>query len=97
MEEFEGKFIRPIRNASYPATLAALSLTGARIGVSGRAGVPTTYTFLLAAAAFLVSAFSLFFYSLYPTRKPLWSVSAIAFLVGLLCLITSVFLLIYSI
>jgi hypothetical protein len=94
MEGFEEKFIKPIRNASYPATLAALSLAGARVQSVSTSGVVTL--FLLAAAAFLVSSFTVFFYSIYPTRKPLWTTSAVAFLIGLFFLITSVFLLLIA-
>jgi hypothetical protein len=95
MEEFEERFIKPIVNASYPATLAALSL--AVLQVTAISGAPTPIslknTLLIAAAAFLVSAFSIFFYNIYPTRKKLWTVAAIAFLAGLVLSIVSVFLL----
>ena len=95
MEEFEERFIKPIVNASYPATLAALSLTVLQVtAIAG--GSPASYiknTLLTAAAAFLVSAFSIFFYNIYPTRKKLWTVAAITFLAGLLLSILSVFLL----
>jgi len=95
MEEFEEKFIKPIVNASYPATLAALSLTV--LQVSGLSGEPIPaslrITFLLGATAFLVSAFSVFFYTVYPTRKKLWTMTALAFLIGLVCSVVSVFLL----
>jgi len=95
MEEFEEKFIKPIVNASYPATLAALSLTVLQVsGLSGTP-IPTSLriTFLLGAATFLLSAFSIFFYSLYPTRRKLWTITALTFLVGLLCSLGSVLLL----
>jgi len=95
MEEFEEKFIKPIVNASYPATLAALSLT--ILQVTGFSGVPPPsslrITLLLGAAAFLLSAFCVFFYSIYPTRKKLWTSAAVSFLLGLFCSIVSVFLL----
>lgn len=95
MEEFEKRFIKPIVNASYPGTLAALSLTV--LQVTGLTGKPTPValriTLLLGAATFLLSAFSIFFYSIYPTRKKLWTSTAITFLVGLFCSIVSVFLL----
>jgi len=95
MEEFEEKFIKPIVNASYPGTLAALSLTV--LGVTGMSGEPVPSslktTLLLGAATFLLSAFSIFFYSIYPTRKKLWTATALTFLVGLFCSIVSVFLL----
>jgi hypothetical protein len=92
MEEFEEKFIKPIVNASYPGTLAALSLTVLQITGMQTPSV-LRYTLLLAAITFLSSAFSIFFYSIYPTRKKLWTTAAVMFLIGLFCLITSVLLL----
>jgi len=95
MEDFEERFIKPIVNASYPGTLAALSLTV--LQVTGRGGEPTPFslkaTLLMGAAMFLLSAFSIFFYSIYPTRKKLWTSTAITFLIGLFCSVLSVFLL----
>jgi len=95
MEEFEERFIKPIVNASYPAMLAALSLT--TLQVTGFSGVLPPFSFritlLLGAASFLLSAFFVFFYSVYPTRKKLWTVAAVTFLAGLMCSIISVFLL----
>jgi hypothetical protein len=95
MEDFEERFIKPIVNASYPGTLAALSLTV--LQVTGLGGKPTPFslrfTLLLGAATFLLSAFSIFFYSIYPTRKKLWTATAFTFLIGLFCSIFSVFLL----
>jgi hypothetical protein len=90
MEEFEEKFIKPIVNASYPATLAALSLAVLQIGPVNEI---LKVTLLLGAGTFLISAFCVFFYCIYPTRKMLWTVGAIDFLVGLSCSIISVFLL----
>jgi hypothetical protein len=90
MEEFEEKFIKPIVNASYPATLAALSLAVLQIGVTS---FYLRATLLFAAGTFLLSAFCVFFYCIYPTRKMLWTVGAINFLIGLSCSILSVFLL----
>jgi len=95
MEEFEEKFIKPIINASYPGTLAALSL--AVLQVTGIHGEQTPFmlkfALLVSAVTFLLSAFSIFFYSIYPTRKKLWTSAAMMFLVGLFCLFASVFLL----
>ena|SRR3989304_8382312 len=95
MEEFEEKFIKPIVNASYPGTLAALSLTV--LQVTGLSGTPTPFslktTLLVGAATFLLSAFSIFFYSIYPTRRKLWTSTAVTFLIGLFCSIVSVLLL----
>jgi len=91
-EEFEKKFIKPIINASYPGTLAGLSL--ATLQVSGK-GIPVALklVLLMGALTFLLSAFFIFFYSIYPTRKKLWTGTAITFLLGLFWLILSVFLL----
>jgi hypothetical protein len=95
MEDFEERFIKPIVNASYPGTLAALSLTV--LQVTGFSGEQTPFSLrialLLGAAAFLLSAFSIFFYSIYPTRKKLWTLTATTFLLGLFCSVASVFLL----
>lgn len=94
-EELEGKFIKPIINASYPGTLAALSL--AVLGVSGR-GIPITLKFALSSGAmmFLLSSFFIFFYTIYPTRKKLWTGTAVTFLLGLFSSILSVFLLLIA-
>ncbi len=92
MDDFEEKFIKPIINASYPGTLAALSL--AVLQVTGKQlPLILKFTLLIGATAFLLSAFSVFFYSIYPTRKKLWTITALMFLVGLFCLIASVLLL----
>ena len=91
-DEFGQKFITPIINASYPGTLAALSLTVLQVGGEGL-GEELRLTFLIGAAMFLLSAFFIFFYSIYPTRKKLWTMTAITFLLGLICSLLSVFLL----
>jgi hypothetical protein len=95
MEEFEEKFIKPIVNASYPGTLAALSLAVLQVtGLSSeRAPLMLKLTLLSGATGFLLSAFSIFFYSIYPTRRKLWTAAAVLFLVGLFCLIASVLML----
>jgi hypothetical protein len=93
MEEFEEKFIKPIVNASYPGTLAALSLAVLQVTPVGQTPFLLKFTLLVGAVTFLLSAFSIFFYSIYPTRKKLWTSAAVMFLVGLFCLIASVLLL----
>ncbi|HXX88206.1 MAG TPA: hypothetical protein VEH86_07175 [Candidatus Acidoferrum sp.] len=90
MEEFEEKLIKPIVNASYPATLAALSLAVLQIGP---VALSLKIALLLGAGTFLLSAFCVFFYCIYPTRKMLWTVGAINFLTGLTFSMISVFLL----
>jgi hypothetical protein len=95
LEEFEQKFIKPIVNASYPGTLAALSLAVLQVtGLhSEQAPSMLKFTLLLGATTFLLSAFSIFFHSIYPTRRKLWTAAAVTFLVGLFCLVASVLLL----
>jgi len=92
MEEFEEKFIKPIVNASYPATLAGLDL--AVLQFSSSPGLMLNYTLLAGAMGFLLSAFSVFSYTIYPTRKKLWTSSALSFIAGLFCSILAVTLLI---
>jgi len=91
-EEFDKKFIKPIVNASYPGTLAALSLAVFQVGGKDT-HVALKLVLLLGAMMFLLSAFFIFFYSIYPTRKKLWTGTAITFLLGLVCSIFSVILL----
>mgnify|MGYP001198247734 CR=1 FL=1 len=91
-EEFEKKFIKPIVNASYPGTLAALSLAVLQVGGKDTHAA-LKLVLLLGAMMFLLSAFFIFFYSIYPTRKKLWTGTAITFLLGLVCSILSVILL----
>jgi len=93
-EEFEEKFIKPIVNASYPGTLAALSLAVLQVGGAGTATV-LKVVLSLGATMFLLSAFFIFFYSVYPARKRLWTGTAITFLVGLFCSLLSAFLLFF--
>jgi uncharacterized membrane protein len=89
-DDFEEKFIKPIINASYPGTLAGLALAVLTIGV-----MPWFLRVVLTTAAFtfLLSAFFIFFYSIYPARKRLWTLAAIAFLFGLSCSILAAVLL----
>jgi hypothetical protein len=89
--ELEEKFIKPIVNAAYPATLAGLDLA-----VLQFSGAPTPllkYTFLVGAISFLFSAFSIFSYTIYPSRKKIWTVTALTFLSGLVCSIIATLLL----
>ena len=91
-DDFDVRFIKPIINASYPSTLAALDLTVLTItGVE--ASTSLRITLLAGATAFLLSALSIFAYGLYPTRRRLWSMSAITFLLGLFASFGAVILL----
>jgi hypothetical protein len=89
-DNFEEKLIKPIINASYPGTLAGLALAALAIGV-----MPWFLRVILTTAAlsFLLSAFFIFFYSIYPARKRLWTLAAITFLLGLSCSILAAVLL----
>jgi hypothetical protein len=96
-EDPEKRFIKPITNASYPATLAALTLTVYRVAAMG--GDPPVLlknVLLLGATCFLLSSLSFFFYSLYPTKAKLWTSTALFYLFGLFSLLCSVFLLLVS-
>jgi hypothetical protein len=94
MEDLEEKFIKPLVSASYPATLAALSLTATVVSSIG--GPPPTYLklgLLTAAVTFLFSSISIFFFRLYPSRRGLWMAASVLYVLGLLCLIASVLIL----
>jgi hypothetical protein len=83
MEDFEEKFLKPILNACAPGTLAALSLAVLQIKLEVQ--VELKIVLLTASLAFTLSAFFVFFYTIYPTRKKLWTLTAITFLSGLFC------------
>ncbi|UCH57537.1 MAG: hypothetical protein JSV18_01045 [Candidatus Bathyarchaeota archaeon] len=88
-EEFEERFIKPIIHASYPGTLAALNLTV--LQVTGPDASPIIRMLVaLGSMMFLVSSFSIFFYTIYPTKRNLWTTTAISFLLGLTCSLIAV-------
>jgi hypothetical protein len=92
-DEAKREFIKPIENATYPGTLAALSL--AVLQVSGKEIDPVLKTvLLLGAMLFLISAFFIFFHTIYPKSRMLWSGTAITFIAGLILSFLSVLLLI---
>lgn len=92
-EEFES-LIKPIRNATSPGTLAALSLAALKIGDFPR---ELRIGLLLGAIMFLLSAFFIFFYSIYPTKRTLWTSAAMTFLLGLFCLTTSALAMLFTV
>jgi len=94
VEDFEEKFLKPIINACAPGTLAALSLAVLQIKLD----VPEDLKIVLLSAslAFTLSAFFIFFYTIYPTRKKLWTLTAITFLSGLFCSLLAAILLFIS-
>jgi len=83
--------VDPIHNATRPATLAALSITVLKFSADD----PTELKFILLVGAimFLMSSFFIFFATLYPTRKNLWSLTATTFLIGMCCSVISSILL----
>jgi len=91
--EFEERFIKPIINASYPGTLAGLGLTALSITGTSRS-VYLTVSLASGALLFLLSAFFIFFYTVYPTRRRYWTGAAFTFLLGLLASIVSVVILV---
>jgi hypothetical protein len=94
-EEFERKYIKPIINASYPGTLAALNLTVLQVTDPG-APFAIKMVIALGSMMFILSAFSIFFYTIYPTRKKLWTTTGTSFLLGLICtLIALIVILVY--
>jgi len=94
MQEFEEKFVRPIVNACYPGTLAGLSLTV--LSITPNIPEDEKIVLLTASLTFTLSAFLIFFYTIYPTRKRLWTLTAIAFLSGLFCSLLAAALLFIS-
>jgi hypothetical protein len=86
-----GNFVEPINNAARPGTLAGLSMTILKFSV----GDPfeLRLILLIGAIMFLLASFFIFFATLYPTRKKLWTITATTFLIGMLCSITSSILL----
>ncbi len=91
-EEFENRFIKPIINAAYPGTLAGLGL--AALSITGARSLILTLSLASGALFFLLSAFFLFFYTVYPTRRRYWTISASTFLLGLIASIISVLILV---
>jgi len=87
--EFEEKFIKPIVHASYPGTLAALNLTVLQVTP---VDAPQIIRMIIALGSmtFLLSAFTIFFYTIYPTKKRLWTITALAFLLGLFCSVIAI-------
>jgi len=98
MSEFDERFIKPIISASYPATLAGLCLTSMVVSnlSSIKAPVSLHIALLLGAMFFLLSSFSIFFYRIYPSRRKLWTFSSTMYILGLLCIITSVLILLIN-
>ncbi len=93
-DEFEERFIKPIINASYPGTLAGLGLTA--LSITGTRSIYLTASLASGAFLFLLSAFFIFFYTVYPTRRKFWTGAAFSFLFGLVSSIVSVVILVFQ-
>jgi hypothetical protein len=75
--------------------LAALNLTVfGIIDIRGTPAVPFRIAILLGTIAFIVSSFAIFFHGMYPTRKSLWTATAISFLIGLVSSLVAVIMLV---
>jgi hypothetical protein len=88
----EERLLKPIVNASYPATLTALSL--AVLQITGRENLILRLNLSLTAFLFLLSAFFIFFFTLYHRRRWLWTCTAVTFISGLTGSLVSVLILI---
>ncbi len=106
-EEFEEMFIKPIVNAAYPGTLAGLDLAVIQLTEPSGCNVaygsipppyhnPLGLVLALGAMAFLVSAFAIFFHTVYPSRRKYWTMGAVTFILGLGFSLLAVFLLLFS-
>lgn len=93
--ESEERLMKPIVNACFPGMLAALNLTVfGIIDIRGTPSVPARITLLAGTIAFVLSSFAIFFRGMYPSKKSLWTATAVTFLVGLSSSLVSVVLLV---
>ena len=93
--EAEERLMKPIVNACFPGMLAALNLTVfGIIDIRGTPSVPARMTLLFGTVAFFLSSFAIFFHGMYPSRKNLWTATAVFFLAGLISSLASVVLLV---
>jgi len=92
-DESEQMLLRPIVNASYPATLAALSL--AVLQVTGVRALHVRLVLGSGALMFTICAFAFFFHSIYIKNRLLWIVTALTYIIGLVFTLLSVLSLIF--
>lgn len=95
VDEFEEKFLKPIVSASYPATLAGLSLTALVVskGYAEQTPLALQFFLIMATLVLLISAICSFFYRIYRGKRALWTIAAIMYLTGLFCIILAVIIL----
>ena len=80
----EERLMKPIVNACFPGMLAALNLTV--FGIIDIRGTPpflSRFALLAGTIMFVLSSFAIFFRGMYPTKKSLWTMTAVTFLAGL--------------
>lgn len=82
MREVEDRLIKPIINACYPGTLAGLSLAALQI-VGQEAFFAIRLILSLNTTMFILSAFFIFFYTIYVDKRKLWTIAASTFIIGL--------------
>ena len=93
--EAEDRLMKPIVNACFPGMLAALNLTVfGIIDIRGTPTVPYRIAILLGTMAFVLSSFAIFFHGMYPTRRSLWTATAVFFLTGLILSLVAVVMLV---
>ena len=88
-KDYEERLTKPLINAAYPGALASLSLAVLQM-VKETGHLILIILLSLDAILFIVCAFFLFFYTIYPWKKRLWTVSAITFLSGLILSLSAV-------
>jgi len=92
-QDYDKRYVEPIVNASRPGTLAGLSMSILKFSTNDP--VFLQWTLIFAAIMYLLSSFFIFFYTIYPTKKMLWTGTSLTFLLGLLSsVISSILLLI---
>jgi hypothetical protein len=91
----EDRRLKPIINASYPGTLTALSLTVLQI--TGNENYFLRFNLTFNALFFLLSAFFIFFFTIYRKRTWLWTCTAVTFILGLVGSLTSIAILFFNI
>lgn len=88
----EQKLLKPIINACYPGTLMALTL--AVLEVTEPEAQFLRLNLSITSLMFLLSTIFIFFYSLYPRKRWLWTSTALMFILGLFGSLISVIMLI---
>lgn len=88
-KEDEERRIQPLVNAAYPGALASLSLAVLQM-VKETGPLLLRILLSLDSILFIVCAFFLFFYTIYPWKRRLWTISALTFLSGLILSLSAV-------